>query len=377
MGRRAAYANNGTENTIIGYRAATVGSSNYNTIVGSQAFENMDNSSTQNVVMGRQAGESADLTSYSVLLGYQAGQLLNDGYNVMIGYQAGQNQNNTNQVMKDNVMIGFQAGQENDGNRNVYIGKQAGVNNQGDGNIYLGNNCGGIQTGESNRLRIANNSTSVNPPLIFGEFDNQMVGINTSNAVATLQVDANVGDDALRVRVDGSTKLMVHDNGRVSLGSASTPSYALQLPNDPAVGTGWGAAYGWHSFSDGRVKSMITEVQDGLALVNQLRPVTYRHHASTFENGQLEVDEDYYMPSLGFIAQELKAVIPELANKPADEDTGLWTVDYSRLAPILTKAIQEQSDLIEALQNDRHNNLERIEKLEADLAEIMERIKSK
>jgi hypothetical protein len=349
MGSRAGYSNTGSYNTILGHRAAANGSNSNNTIIGSEAMENMDNSSTQNVVIGRQAGESADLTSYSVMVGYQAGQLINDGYNVMIGYQAGQNQNNTNQVMKDNVCIGFQAGQENNGNRNVYIGKQAGVNNQGDGNVFIGNNVGGIQTSVSNQLRIGNNSSSVTAPLIFGEFDNKMLGVNTSNALATLHANAETGDDPFRLQINGSTQFMVHDNGRISVGTASNPTYRFQLPNDPGIGVGHARAFGWATYSDGRVKTKVESLVNGLQKVMQLNPVSYNQHASEFVDNKLVVSNEKYEHTLGFIAQELQKTLPEAVSVPADESTSLWSVNYEKIIPVLTKAIQEQQDIIDDL----------------------------
>ena len=350
LGRSAGYSNNGTENTILGYRAAAFGTSNFNTIMGSRAMENMDNFSTENVVIGREAGQNADLTSYSVLIGYQAGENLETGYNVMIGYQAGQNQNNINQTMRDNVCIGFKAGQENDGNRNVYLGNQAGTNNQGDGNVFIGNSAGSLPTAVDNQLRIMNQSSG--EPLIFGDFANKRIGINTdaSSAVAIL-VDAEPGDDLIRLRAGTSTQFMVHDNGRVSIGTATTPSYRFQLPNNAIVGEGHARATGWATYSDERIKSNIKTLTSGLDVVRQLNPVSYRQHASIFEENGIEIDQTNYTNSVGFLAQELEKVMPEVVHRPENESTDLWSVTYEKLIPVLTKAIQEQQTMIDQLQS--------------------------
>ncbi len=92
-----------------------------------------------------------------------------------------------------NTFIGFTAGGENiDGNRNTYIGSSAGTNNQygsentfignlsglysmGSRNIFLGNMAGMTELG-SNKLYISNSNTS--SPLIYGEFDNELVRVN-------------------------------------------------------------------------------------------------------------------------------------------------------------------------------------------------------
>ncbi len=371
FGKSAGQASTGSYNTVIGYNAALNGTMGENTIIGNDALKFMDNNTTQVVVVGREAGESADLASYSVLMGYQAGQLINDGYNVMIGYQAGQNQNNTNQVMKDNVCIGYQAGQENDGNRNVYIGKQCGLNNQGDGNVFIGNNVGSIPTAVSNQLRIANQNENINEPLIFGEFDNRRLGINTDNLFeATFQVDSEVGDDLMRLRMGTSTQFMVHDDGTVSLGSSSKPTYRFQLPNSVILNSGHARATSWATYSDRRVKTDITRMDDGIQKIMQLNPVSYNQHASTFEEGQLHVEQEEYIPTIGFLAQELQTTIPEAVVEPDDESTSLWSVNYEKIIPVLTKAIQEQQELIVSLQDQLAKTNAATVLLESRVAEL-------
>jgi len=56
--------------------------------------------------------------------------------------------------------------------------------------------------------------------------------------------------------------------------------------------------------------------------------------------------------NIGFLAQELVDVIPEAVSIPENPDEGLFGVDYTRLIPVLTKAIQEQQEQIEALKQE-------------------------
>jgi|GEM_PF-3219308 len=53
--------------------------------------------------------------------------------------------------------------------------------------------------------------------------DDQRIGINDSSPDAALEVRSVNTDNPLRVRVGSSTKLMVHDNGSVSIGSSTKP----------------------------------------------------------------------------------------------------------------------------------------------------------
>jgi hypothetical protein len=75
-----------------------------------------------------------------------------------------------------NNFFGTGAGNNTIGNDNTFIGAYAGWSNTtGSGNVFLGYQAGYNETG-SNRLYIANSSTTT--PLIYGEFDNSIALIN-------------------------------------------------------------------------------------------------------------------------------------------------------------------------------------------------------
>ena len=67
----------------------------------------------------------------------------------------------------------------------------------------------------------------------------------------------------------------------------------------------------------------------------------------------------------GFMAQELYRVFPQ-AVEPGGEDakTQPWMVDYSKLTPLLVKAVQEQQGTIERQQSQIDMLLKRVEALE-------------
>ena len=65
---------------------------------------------------------------------------------------------------------------------------------------------------------------------------------------------------------------------------------------------------------------------------------------------------------IGFIAQELETVFPNLVEEGVN---GIKSVKTSILIPILTKAIQEQQALIESQQSQIDALTARIEALEA------------
>jgi len=116
-----------------------------------------------------------DEPNNNIAIGVSAGASITESWrNILIGEYAG-----TSLITgcSANIMIGSRAGENNtSGDNNVMIGKNAGANNiTGSANVFLGH-LAGINESGSNRLYIENSNTST--PLIYGEFDNNLVRIN-------------------------------------------------------------------------------------------------------------------------------------------------------------------------------------------------------
>ena len=108
--------------------------------------------------------------------------------------------------------------------------------------------------------------------------------------------------------------------------------------------------------SDARFKENIHPVGEVLDRVMSLTPSSY--HMRGVEN-QIQ---------LGFLAQELQPVFPELVDYLEDED--VYMVNYEGFHPIAIRAIQEQQKHIESLES-RVESLEHLVKsLEARVTEI-------
>lgn len=96
--------------------------------------------------------------------------------------------------------------------------------------------------------------------------------------------------------------------------------------------------------SDARLKTDIVEVEDALAIIEKLQPVQYRKKQSI-------TSEDYSKHEFGFIAQEVRKLLPSLVTEGMDKDK-LLALDYNSLISILTKAIQQQQVQIESLKGE-------------------------
>jgi hypothetical protein len=109
------------------------------------------------------------------------------------------------------------------------------------------------------------------------------------------------------------------------------------------------------TLSDVSLKNNVTNLQNAIAIVNSLRGVSYKW-TQTNPNFSFDTTEH-----IGFIAQEVDTVDSRLTYLDSDS---LLHVDYNKVVPILTEAIQElnylnhnQDSIINAL-NDRLTVLE-------------------
>jgi hypothetical protein len=93
------------------------------------------------------------------------------------------------------------------------------------------------------------------------------------------------------------------------------------------------AAGAWTNASDARLKKNIVDIKYGLSDVLKLQPRSYQMNS---------VAGDF----VGFVAQELKEVVPEVVSGDPEIQLG---VDYGSLVAVAFKAIQEQQALITSL----------------------------
>ncbi len=161
-----------------------------------------------------------------------------------------------------------------------------------------------------------------------------------------------------------SNALTILKNGRIGIGSVTSPTYALQLPNDSDNGIGHGRAYAWNTYSDTRVKFLKKPLHYGIDEIMKLVPKSYIHHSSTFEDNKLSIKDDGEK-TIGLIAQEVYKIIPEAVQKPEDENKELWSMDYEKLIPVLIKGMQEQQKEIQSLKKQNAEILKRLEALES------------
>ena len=99
------------------------------------------------------------------------------------------------------------------------------------------------------------------------------------------------------------------------------------------------------SSSDKRLKTNIESLEYGLNEINQLNPISFKFKSASDD-----------VTHLGFIAQDVQTVIPEVVQEQPDNMLG---IRYDELIPILVNAIKELKDRIEFLETElkERNNL--------------------
>jgi len=108
--------------------------------------------------------------------------------------------------------------------------------------------------------------------------------------------------------------------------------------------------------SDARFKENIAPLRQALDGILGLRAVTFDWRRDEFPRRNLPAGR-----SIGFVAQEVEAVYPEIVSTDRD---GFKGVDYAALTPILVEAIKTQQQRIESLQRQLDELTRRIGSLE-------------
>lgn len=183
--------------------------------------------------------------------------------------------------------------------------------------------------------------------MVLGEGNaGQIAYFNLPNVVGTdaaLQWDSTNNSLSIGTGTVSNTRLTIKGS------STSSSNYGIYYVNSASTnvfnvrddGAGWLFAASWTYGSDERGKENITDITRGLAHLRQLRPVRFDYI-------------DGPQNQLGFVAQELRTVIPELVvpvdpNDPSPEP--MLGVLTNNLIPIIVAAIKDIAQQIIAIRN--------------------------
>jgi len=174
------------------------------------------------------------------------------------------------------------------------------------------------------------------------------VDTDGDNALGRIVVNEDSGNDAvmhfcLSAADTAATRMKILQNGAVYMPYYGNGDVTF------AGGTGLLA-----TSSDERLKENITTLTDGLSLVNKLNPVYYtwkEKEPSGKDNIMYVDDAPNGGKELGFIAQQVGAVLPQFSPDWGKDDEQWRGIQNRAIIAALTKAIQELSAKVEALEN--------------------------
>jgi|LULW01.1.fsa_nt_gb hypothetical protein len=159
---------------------------------------------------------------------------------------------------------------------------------------------------------------------------NVFVGATSTGGTIAAKIEANGGTDGrcmqTKVTGTGSANAITFNNGNGQVGFIAT--------------SGSSTTYG--TSSDYRLKENVIDMTNAISRVKELQPKRFNFTA----DAETTLD--------GFLAHEVSDVVPEAITGEKDDidDDGnpiYQGIDQSKLVPLLTKAIQEQQDIIEDL----------------------------
>ncbi len=276
------------------------------------------------------------------------------------------------------------------------------------------------ESGGNNDFRIESNAL---PNLFFLDASTNRIGINTNTPLYQMQIvnNGNIGATTLFESTNSGTNGVALSGYNVGTsnaynaiegvtnysGNAFIPAGVMGLAENAslthsAIGVngiangrdgigvrgsrqntggilGWGGVFyndlGYTGFfgvaSDEKTKTNIKGIDNALQLIEQLNPVTYNFNLKKYPNMGLNTEMEY-----GFIAQEVRKVLPEIVRTKyldtnatvevkaqqlyKNNNEEFVVMDYTRIIPILTKAVKEQQETI-------NNQNKKIQSLEENL----------
>jgi hypothetical protein len=230
---------------------------------------------------------------------------------------------------KENTAIGVGAMNKHiKGDFNTAVGVNAIVNDTtGSQNVALGHSALFHNTTGSNNVAIGLDASFTNTT----GSNNTIIGYLADVSSADLTNATAIGNGA---DVAASNNMVFGNSNVTGWGFGVSPgTVAIKVGSTSANGNGANLTKAgvWTNASDSTKKYNIQPINYGLKEVMKLKPVSYQMKGTNNHD-------------IGFIAQEVKLILPELVYGKEGE----MTLSYGQITAVLTKAMQEQQKQIES-----------------------------
>jgi trimeric autotransporter adhesin len=336
---------------------------------GSPNWQNIVTNSGWSLYGNNTGGYLGTLGANSPLLfmaeGVNTGKL--DGSNVAFGNNAYQ----LNYTGTANVALGLSAMYQGTGSNSVAIGQNALYENYGIYNIGIGEGAGFEMSSGRDNIAMGRGSMGYNT---VGSY-NIGIGAVALGVTSSSEYNTVVGFNSAQAYNMGYNNVILGANNDVNgagyynviaigQGVICTASSQARIGNSATNSIGGYAD--WTNFSDVRYKKNIREGVKGLDFIMRLRPITYNLDVTGIRNhlGQRAPTDAGTQQSItareselltGFAAQEVEAAAVASGyefsgvDKPKNAND-FYGLRYGDFVVPLVKAVQEQQQMIEALQ---------------------------
>jgi len=379
LGKTALISNtSGTYNSGFGNAALYSNlTGNDNTALGSNSMQMLNDPNGKNTAVGSESFRQITTGGENVAVGYRAGLYQTDGTsNITTANQSvfiGSNSKSLGVTSTNQIVIGSNA--IGNGTNTTTIGNSSTTTTYIPASLYIG----GATTGTTLTVGKADGTVggeiTLNPTSIDYEGGQIDIKKSITNANYDWFIDQYAGTGSPRFRILPSRSpntesygFEIAENGNIGMGvvADASSSYRLNVAGD-INSSGSVRASGVALTSDFRLKRNIVPITNGLAILNLLKPVSYDKKISL-------ADSVYSRKELGFIAQEVQKVLPQLVMESKDKDH-LLSLDYISIVPLLTKAIQEQDVVIKIAQKENESLKSQLDAQQKRLVAIEELLK--
>ena len=200
--------------------------------------------------------------------------------------------------------------------------------------IDLGGNVGIGLTSPVQKLQVSGN---IGLGSNTDRYRGNIIQVYDSNADFQIQGGASAINFIVANKASTAESFRISTTGNVGIGTTA-PDYWLKVVSGAT--NGHVASDGtWSNASDSRIKQNVTDLSDSLDKVMSMRPISYdliSESPSALGDGR----------HLGFIAQEMEQILPQVVDT---DSSGMKSISYAVLAPVLTQAIQQQQAQINSL----------------------------
>ena len=356
IGQRTGTVNiSGEQNTFIGRQAGENSTGNSNIFIGHLAGQGSitdpltgkgNNTGSLNNFIGASAGQSNTTGSRNTFIGASAGQSNTTGsHNTFNGTGAG----DSNETGNGNTFIGETAGYQNtSGSDNVFIGYFTGRRHQTDnGNTFIGSHSGEHHTGQNNTFigkqagagESSTPVTSDNSIVIkAGTSERRSPGAGAGAGANIWALNDSPGNNNILIgsfSVKKQKELMSKNSNYVwihDLIEGNNKEQWVAIKNSLETNNLYASL---HTSSDKRLKTNIKELSRPLDKLNKLNAYSFEWNKKSLK----QIDKKH----IGFIAQEVKKVIPELVTK---DRAGFFTIRYTEIIPLIVSALKEFQELV-------------------------------